>query len=187
MKQTWTIGILILNALLTAGCGSESERMANMAERMVHSQNEVNSNLARTNEKFVDLNKELQQERTGLQNERFALNEQFERLEQDRRDLHRQRRSEVAWSESFQFLAIVIAAIMPLFLCAYLIWAASQRSVEQEEVNTILLQELASPNPRLIVAPNLPAIEHRREAEGVQSKTKSKTKGRKKRVTRSED
>jgi hypothetical protein len=158
-----------------------------MAERMVRSQNEVNSNLTRTNEKFVELNRELQQERTGLQNERLTLNEQFERLEQDRRYLHRQRRSEVAWSESFQFLAIVIAAIMPLFLCAYLIWASSQRSVEQEEVNAILLQELASPNPRLIVAPNLPAIEHQASQEKVQTESKPKTKRRTKRVTRSKD
>ena len=186
MKQTWTIGILILIASLTVGCGSESERMANMAENMVRSQNDVNSNVVKTNEKFVDLNKQLQQERTGLQNERLALNQQFERLEQNRRDLHRQRRSEVAWSESFQFLAIVIAAIMPLFLCAYLTWAASQRSVEQEEVNTILLQELASSHPRLIVAPNLPAIEHRQHEE-AQPETETKTTRRKKRVTRSEN
>ncbi len=160
MKQTRAIGILILIAMLTIGCGSESDRMANMADQMVRSQNEVNSNVTRTNEKFVELNKELQKERTGLQNERLTLNNQFERLEQDRRDLHSQRRSEAAWSESFQFLAIVIAAIMPLFLCAYLIWMATQSSVQQEEVNAILLSELVSAEPRLIAAPNLTAIEH---------------------------
>lgn len=159
MKQTWVIGILILIAT-TLGCNSESDRVANMAERMVRSQNDVNSNVTRTNEKFVELNRELQRERTGLQSERLALNDQFERLEQDRRDLHSQRRSEVAWSESFQFLAIVIAAIMPLCLCAYLIWMATQSSVQQEEVNSILLQELVSAEPRLIAAPNLAAIEH---------------------------
>ena len=161
MKQMSVLKTMVLITTVMLGCSTESERMANMAERMVRSQNEVNSNIARTNEKFVDLNKELQQERTGLQNERLALNQQFERLEQDRRELHRERRSEVVWSESFRFLAIVIAATMPLFLCAYLIWAGSQTSVGQEEVNTILLQELASSNPRLIVAPNLPMIENR--------------------------
>ena len=124
--------MLILIAMLTLGCGSESDRMANMAERMVRSQSEANSNVTRTNEKFVELNRELQKERTGLQSERLTLNDQFEKLEQDRRELHRQRRSEVAWSESFQFLAIVIAAVMPLFLCAYLIWIATQSSVQQE-------------------------------------------------------
>ena len=176
MKQIWTIGILILIALLTVGCGSESERMANMAENMVRSQNEVNSNVVRTNEKFVDLNKELQQERTGLQDERLALNQQFERLEQDRRDLHRQRRSEVAWSKSFQFLAIVIAAIMPLFLCAYLIWVATQSSVQQEEVNSILIRELVSAEPRLIAAPNLAAIGHVESGEQSQSDGESSIK-----------
>ena len=115
MKQIWTIGILILIALLTIGCGSDSVRMANMAEKMVRSQNDVNSNVMMTNKKIVGLSREVQKERMELQNERLRLNEQFERLDQYRRDLHRERRSELAWSESFRFLAIVIAAIMPLF------------------------------------------------------------------------
>lgn len=174
MKQIWTIGILILVALLTAGCGSESGRMANMAENMVRSQNDVNSNIVKANEKFVELNKDLQQERAGLQNERLSLNQQFRELEHGRRDLHRERRSELAWSESFRFLAIVFAAAMPLFLCAYLIWLCSKQSVDQEEVNTILLQELASTNPRLIQAPNLPAIEHQPPAGTEPTKSEAK-------------
>ena len=159
MRQMLAIGALTLIATVTRGCGSESERMADMAEGMVHSQNEINSNVTRTNEKFVELNHELQKERTELQGERISLNEQFEKLEQDRHDLHLERRSELAWSESFQFLAIVIAAVMPLFLCAYLIWAATQSSVKQEEVNSILIHELVSAEPRLIARPTLPAIE----------------------------
>ena len=176
MRQTKAIEVLILIALLTPGCGSESDRMANMAEKMVRSQSQVNSNVTRTSEKFVELNHELQRERTALQNERLTLNDQFERLEQDRRDLHSQRRSEVAWSESFQFLAIVIAAVMPLFLCAYLIWMAMQGSVQQDEVNSILIHELVSPEPRLIVAPNLAAIEHVESGEPSQSESESSTK-----------
>ena len=173
MKQVWAIGMLILIAMLTLGCSSESDRMAKLAERMVRSQSEVNSNLTRTNEKFVELNRELQKERTGIQNERLTLNDQFERLEQDRRDLNSQRRSEAAWSESFQFLAIVIAAIMPLFLCAYLIWIASQSSVQQEEVNSILIRELVSAEPRLIAAPNLAAIELVESGDQTQAESES--------------
>ena len=176
MKQTLVIGMLILIVMLTLGCGSESDRMANMAERMVRTQNEVNSNVTRANEKFVELNRELQKERTGLQSERLTLNVQFEKLEQDRRDLHSQRRSEVAWSESFQFLTIVIAAIMPLFLCAYLIWVATQNSVEQAEVNSILIRELVSAEPRLIAAPNLAAIGHVESGEQSHSEGESSTK-----------
>ena len=175
MKQAWAIGILILIAMMTYGCGSESDRMANMAERVVRSQSEVNSNVTRTNEKFVELNRELQRERTGIQKERLTLNDQFEKLEQGRRDIHSQRRSEVAWSESFQFLAIVIAAIMPLFLCAYLIRMATQSSVQQEEVNSILIHELVSAEPRLIAAPNLAAIEHVVPDEKSQSESESIT------------
>ena len=113
--------------------------------------------------------------RTGIQNERLTLNDQFERLEQDRRDFNSQRRSEAAWSESFQFLAIVIAAIMPLFLCAYLIWIAAQSSVQQEEVNSILIRELVSAEPRLIAAPNLAAIELVESGDQTQAESESLT------------
>ena len=179
------IGVLILITRMTIGCSSESDRMVNMAERMVRSQSEVNSNVTSTNEKFVKLNQELQKERTGLQKERLTLNDQFDKLEQDRRDLHSQRRSEVAWSESFQFLAIVIAAIMPLFLCAYLIWMANQSSVQQEEINSILLHELVSAEPRLIAAPSLRAIEHVETDEKSKSEltTNSKTNRRTKNLS----
>ena len=176
MKQMLAVGAMILTTTMMLGCSSESERMANMAERMVRSQNDVNSNVVRTNEKFVDLNKELQKERTGLQNERFALNDQFERLEQDRRDLHRQRRSELAWSEGFQFLAIVVAAVMPLILCAYLIWSSTQSSVKQEEVNSILIHELVSTTPRLIAAPNLRLIDQSKESGRSSSQTNQNPK-----------
>ena len=97
------------------------------------------------------------------------MNQQFERLEQDRRDQQRLRRSELAWSESFRFLAIVIAAVMPLFLCAYLIWSASRPEMCQEEISRLLIEELASPQPQLITAPNLPAIEHRPTSQSSSS------------------
>ena len=165
MQQILAIGALTLLAILTQGCGSESDRMANLAENMLRSQNEVNSTIARTDEKFVELNSGLQEERKELQKERASLNGQFQQLEQDRKAIHSERRSELAWSESFQFLATTIAAIMPLFLCAYLIWAATQSSVNQEQVNSILIHELVSSKPRLIAARNLPAIEDSSNAQ----------------------
>ena len=176
MKQILAIGALALLATLTGGCTSESDRMADMADGIVRSQNEVNSNVVRTNERIVELNQGLQRERIGLQSERMELNDQFGRLEQDRRDLHSQRRSEVAWSVSFQFLAIVIAAITPLFLCAYLVWASTQSSVKQEEVNSILIHELVSAEPRLIARPRLPLIEPTENEEQPHSVKESITK-----------
>ena len=168
MKQMRSVGLLILTCLLMTGCQSESEQLkdlvdqtADLATRSVESQNDVNVAVAKANENIADLHLEVQQERSGLQRQREFLDHQLESLDQDRRDLHSERRSELAWSESFQFLALIVAAAMPLFLCAFLVWAASRKSVEQEEVNTILLRELTSAEPRLIASPNLPAIEDR--------------------------
>ena len=164
MKKTWKVGILVATCLMMNGCLGESGRMADLAEKTVESQNEVNSANARAHDNFVNLNREFQRERNDLQTERQSLNKQFEKLESDRSSLHRLRRSELAWSESLGFLAIVIAAIMPLFLCAYLIWTALHRPDHHDEVNSILIRELTSSNPRLIAGPRPPQTskKHRR-------------------------
>ncbi len=138
--------------------------MANLAEKTVRSQNETNVANAKTHNNFVNLTREFQQERSNLQTERQSLNQQFQKLEADRSNLHRLRRSELAWAESLRFLAIVIAATMPLFLCAYLVWAAAQQSVNQEEINSILIKEITSSRPKLIAGQNLPAIEDRTDS-----------------------
>ena len=117
-----------------------------------------------------------------VQAERLKLNQGFDRLEHDRRELIKQRRSELAWAESFQFLTIIIAATMPLFLCAYLIWAATRSSMDQEEVNTVLIHELVSAQPRLIAGPNLRTLEQVQEDEQPQpsNETRTQTKNRRK-------
>ena len=153
MKQTWMAGILILACLLIGGCRTESERLANMADRTIEMQSKQNSTIARTREEMVELNRD-------IQSERKELNQGYKQLENDRRDLHQMRRTELAWAESFQFMAIVIAASMPLFLCAYLIWASTRNTQDAELVNEVLMQELVAKQPRLIAGPNRPAIEH---------------------------
>jgi len=162
MKQTWMVGILILACLVIGGCGTESERLAGLAERTVEMQSKQNSRVARSREEMLALNRE-------IHTEREELSQGFKQLEGDRRELHKQRRSELAWAESFQFLAIVIAATMPLFLCAYLIWSAARNGRDAELVNEVLVHELVSKRPRLIAGPNHPAIQNRTSTGAIES------------------
>lgn len=152
MKQTWMAGILILACLMIGGCGTESERMASLADRTIEMQSQQNSTIAKTTTEMVELNRE-------IQTERKELTQGYKQLENDRRDLHQLRRSELAWAESFQFLAMTIAASMPLFLCAYLIWASTRATSDAELINEVLMLELVTKEPRLIAGPNRPAIE----------------------------
>ena len=151
MKQIWMAGILILACLIVGGCRNESQRLADMADRTVEMQSDTNSTVAGANEELAKLNRDVQAERK-------ELNQGFNQLESDRRELNKQRRSELAWAGSFQFLAIIIAAALPLFLCAYLIWAATRTSNDAELLNEVLMQELVSNRPKLIAGPNRPAI-----------------------------
>ena len=152
MKQTWMVGILILACLMIGGCGTESDRLANLADQTIEMQSQQNSTIAKTTNEMVELNRE-------IQTERKELTQGYKQLENDRRDLHQLRRSELAWAESFQFLAMTIAASMPLFLCAYLVWASTRGTSDSELINEVLMQELVAKQPRLIAGPNRPAIE----------------------------
>ena len=147
-------GILILACLVIGGCKTESRRLADMADRTVEMQSEQNTTIAKAGDELAKLNRDVQAER-------LKLNQGFTRLENERNELNKQRRSELAWAESFQFLAIVIAAALPLLLCAYVIWAATRPTSDPELANQVLMQELVSNRPTLIAGPNLPAIEDR--------------------------
>ena len=103
-------------AILNLRCRSKNDRAIDLAEKAVQSQNKVNSHIQEVNKSFVELNKDLQLERRKLQEERLVLDQHFDRLEQNRLELNRQLKQELAWSESFRFLGIVIAAASPLFL-----------------------------------------------------------------------
>ena len=140
---------MILVCLAIGGCRTESERLANMADRTVEMQSRQNSATAKNRQEMVKLNRE-------IQSERKELYQGFKQLETDRRFLHDQRRSELAWAESFQFLAIIVAASMPLFLCAYLIWASTRNTRDPDLINEVLMRELVATRPRLIAGPNRP-------------------------------
>lgn len=158
MKQIWMAGTMVLVYLVVAGCRNESQRLADMADRTVELQSAQNTTIAEAGEELAKLNRD-------VQNERMELNRGFRQLDDDRRQLNKQRRSELAWAEYLQFLAIIIAAALPLFLCAYLIWAATRNTSDTELVNEVLMQELVSQRPRLIAGPNLPVIENRSSHE----------------------
>ncbi len=111
MKQIWMVGILILAGLMMiiGGCQTESERLADMADHTVEMQSQQNNSNAKANEEFAKLSRD-------IQSERKELNRGFTKLDEQRQQFQQERRSGLAWAESFRFLAIVIVATMPLFL-----------------------------------------------------------------------
>ena len=150
MKQVWKFGILLLAYLPNGGCQTESQQLADLADRTVEMQAQQNLAIAKSQGEMIELSRDIQLERK-------ELNQGFKQLEDDRQKVHKQRRSELAWAESLRFLALVIAASMPLFLCAYLVWAGSQNVPDSQIINEVLMQELVTQKPRLLTGPNLTA------------------------------
>jgi hypothetical protein len=170
MKKIWMAAMTVWVCLVVAGCQNESQRLADMAERTVELQSGQNTTIARAGDEMAKLTRE-------IQIERLELSRGLTQLDDDRRQLHKQRRTDLAWAESFQFLAIVVAATMPLFLCAYLVWAATRNTDNAELVNEVLMQELVSQRPRLIAGPNLPAMNSRPADDGSLASSVHKISG----------
>ena len=146
MKQIFVAGCIVLTTMLNGGCSrNESERLADMADQTVEMQSKQNLTMSKANEEQAKLNREIQKERQHLN--KFSLE-----LERERQAIHLERRSELAWAESFRFLAIVIAAVVPLFLCAFLIWAMTRQKTNKKPVTAVLINDPVQHKPRLIAS-----------------------------------
>lgn len=95
------------------------------------------------NERLANLQQEWQRERTDLYHER-------DQLEEDRRELDRQRQREPIVAQSILQVGTLALALLPLVVCALLLW----RPPATDDVDAIaetLVEDLLSPHPALFV------------------------------------
>lgn len=180
------ISMLAMASLLLAGCSSESERLANLAEQTIAAQNEVNSAVSQTNKNLASLNREVQAERNALTDQRRSLQLDLQYLERQRQQVQQQSRRELAWAEWLRLLAVLIAATAPLIFCAFLVWALHINGSNQEGINDLLIDQVRSYHARVTgPAPAAHPTQHQpKRLEPPRSKQKSKRNRRKRNVTR---
>jgi hypothetical protein len=135
---------LIALCLHLAGCDSPDERLAAFAQKSVEQQAQQNAALAKTT--------------ADMHTERSSLNEQQQALEQDRREIASQRVREPLIANALQAIGLILACLAPLLICVYALKQAGESPPEQE-LGTILVEELTSEEPQLL--PSLTPIAHR--------------------------
>jgi hypothetical protein len=123
--------------LHVAGCDSPDARLAAFAEKSVDQQAQQNAALAKTTE--------------DVHVERSSLNQQQEALEEDRRDIASQRVREPLIANALVAVGLLLACLAPLLICVYALKQAGESPPEQE-LGTLLVEELTSEEPQLLPA-----------------------------------
>lgn len=158
--------VLILMILATTGC-SKDQRLADMAERNLTRQDEQNRRMSELQNEVATGTKELVEAdarareamigvHRDLQAERAEIGRQRDVLEEDRRDLARQRYLDPILAETIGTLGLLFAAILPLVLCWYLLHRPPP-PVDDQELAQTLLEDFFTEQPTLLTRhPELP-------------------------------
>jgi VIT1/CCC1 family predicted Fe2+/Mn2+ transporter len=149
---TWTVPTFI--ALTTIGCSSGDERLVELSRESTNRQAEQNR-LVETNsrqvlqatDRLVEADAKSRTENNDLhrqiESERSGINEQRDALEQERRQIAAARTRDPIIAESIQAAAGLIAAILPLLVCLFLLRGLFQRP-DDETLAEVLIEDLVS-------------------------------------------
>jgi len=166
-----TVILLIAAMLLVTATGcepSENQKLAEMAERHLDRQSEQNRQMnelqrevaqgsrqlvaadAKAREEMLTLQREVQAERAEVGRQRDAL-------ETERRDLAAKRRIDPILAAAITNLGLLLACLLPLVLCWYLLQRPTE-AVEDHAMMEVLLDDIIADQPRFLPRTELPAL-----------------------------
>ena len=149
--------------ILTTGCESRDERLARQAAESMQRQADQNKQMAELHQevaqgarKLVEANAEARGEFVAMQGElqeqQAEVGRQRDQLEEDRRTWAAYRRSDPMIASAITTTGLVIACVLPLVVCWYLL--ARQPSGEDDAlVSEVLIQDIVSDEPVFLPAP----------------------------------
>ena len=150
---------LLLLALIGIGCSSGDKRLVELSRESTNRQAEQNRLVENNNHEVLEATNRLVEadakSRTEnndlhrqIEAERSGVNEQRDALEQERRQIASERTRDPIIADSIQAAAGLIAAILPLLICLFLLRGLFQRPVD-ETLAEVLIEDLVSQHPLL--------------------------------------
>ncbi len=158
------IVIPIALMLTVIGCNeNENKRLADTAERYLERQAEQNRHttelqreVAEGSRRLVEADAQARQEMVALQREVQAERAEFGRqrdaLEGERRDLAAKRHFDPIIATAITNIGLLLACLLPLVLCWYLLQRRDKPADDQAVVE-VLLEDLVSDRPLLLPRP----------------------------------
>jgi VIT1/CCC1 family predicted Fe2+/Mn2+ transporter len=151
--------VLAVIALIAIGCSSGDDRLIELSRQSSDRQAEQNRLVETNNRQVLDAanrlveadaksrseNNELHRQ---IESERSGVNQQRDALEQERRQIALERNRDPIVAESIQAAAGLIAAVLPLLVCLFLLRGLFSRT-DGEALAEVLIEDLVSQQPLL--------------------------------------
>jgi hypothetical protein len=162
---------LILTTLLLTGCGSSTdERLLQQAKEHAAQQAETHRQMARQQQevaegsrRLIEADAKAREDMASMQHElrqdQAEIGHQRDQLESERREIASERHRDPLVASAILNVSLVLAALLPLLVCVYVLWCVARTRDADEAVTEMLVEEIVSEKPRLLppVVP-LPAL-----------------------------
>lgn len=181
--------VALLMLLTTIGCGpapdAHDQRLSDFAKHSTEQQAKQNQAMARQSQAVVEESQKLAdaaqqlvqsdakaradmiaaQERltSQLDQQRAAVDTGRDQLEQERKQIAAERHRDPIVAASIQTIGLIVAALLPLVVCIFVIRQMCRAEPDDGAVAELLVAELTTDQPVLLPGPVLrpaPALEH---------------------------
>jgi hypothetical protein len=157
LPPIWTA--LTFVVLIAIGCSSGDERLVELSRESTERQADQNRLVETNNRQVLEATNRLVEAdaKSRMENielhrqieaERSGINQQRDSLEQERRQIAGERIRDPIIAESIRAVAGLIAAILPLLVCLFLLRGLFHKS-DQETLAEVLIEDLVSGQPLL--------------------------------------
>jgi hypothetical protein len=163
--KTWILGI-VLPLLATHGCDDRSTQIAREAADRQAQQNtamaELNKEVASGSHQLVEADAQARKEIVGvhhdLQAERTRLDTNWNALEQERKQIAGERRTESMLVPVTTLVGGVSLVVVLLGFCWYAVVAARSGNDTDAQLNELLIREILPGEAPLLVSPHPPSL-----------------------------
>jgi hypothetical protein len=175
MRNVNPVILVILLTLLMIGCTSSTdERLLEQAKEHAARQAETQKQMARLQQevaegshKLVEADAKAREELTTLQHDlrsdQAEIGHQRDQLEAERRGIAAQRNRDPIIAAAIMNTGLVLACLLPLLVCVYVLWCVGKSRDSDEAVTELLVEELVTDHPRLLpLSSPLPSLPHQR-------------------------
>ena len=173
MRKTWLCRALwIALIVLLIGCGETDPRVVQVALESTRRQAEQNRQMGELQQQvaegakqLVDADAQARQQLAELQRElrtdQAEVSRQRDALESERRAIATERRWDSILGTSIYAGAGILACLLPLLVCCWLLWCTRDKQGTDEALAELLVEELVSDRP-LLLPPRqpVPLLEH---------------------------
>ena len=147
--------------------GDARKEMIELQRELVEAEAEARNELGRVQQDLVDRDAECRQELNALQQEtqfaiqveRQSIDRQREDLKAERRDIADKRHRAPIIAAAVTQVGLILACLAPLALCGYLLYVLRHTGDDDEAVTELLVEELTSERPRLLLPGPPPATQ----------------------------